>query len=276
VIAATAREPVGEPPARPPDLRLLPAAGALWFVVLVGLQVGPAAGPAVGSVAAGGAGVVLVVAMLRGGRAAAALVAAAGCAMAGGLLIAAHTAAMREHPLRAAAERGAAATLQVVVRDDPRLLRATGPTARPGAAQVVVPATVEGAALAGQRWAGGGRILLIAPQPGWSALLPGQRATAEGLLAPATRRDLTVAVLRVRGAPHEVGLPVRAENPDKATDQRDPSTDRPRLHRRRPRSMISRRGFPTRLLDARPCTELADAACPLRGSQGRRDLAGAS
>ena len=40
---------------------------------------------------------------------------------------------------------------------------------------------------------------------GWSALLPGQEVRADGLLAPATRADLTVAVLRVRGAPHEVG-----------------------------------------------------------------------
>ena len=50
-------------------------------------------------------------------------------------------------------------------------------------------------------------MLLIAPAEGWSTLLPGQRATAEGLLAPATRVDLTVAVLRVRGGPHEVGPP---------------------------------------------------------------------
>src|SRR5919112_2008992 len=40
--------------------------------------------------------------------------------------------------------------------------------------------------------------------------------------------------------------------------------------------MISRRGLPTRLPDARPRAELADAARPLRGSQGRRDLGASS
>jgi competence protein ComEC len=50
-------------------------------------------------------------------------------------------------------------------------------------------------------------VLLIAPAYEWAALLPGQAATAEGLLAPAGRRDLTVAVLRVRGPPREVSAP---------------------------------------------------------------------
>ena len=128
-----------------------------------------------------------------------------GAALAAGLVVTAHTLALHEHPLRAAAERGAAATLTVVVRDDPHALRSGDAVGRPGAAQVLVPATLRAAETGGRRWTGGGRVLLIAPAAGWSALLPGQEVGADGLLAPATRADLTVAVLRVRGAPHEVG-----------------------------------------------------------------------
>jgi len=70
---------------------------------------------------------------------------------------------------------------------------------------VVVPATLAAAEAGGMRWRGGGRVLLIAPAGGWSTLLPGQRVTADGLLAPSAGADLTVAVLRVRGAPAQIG-----------------------------------------------------------------------
>jgi competence protein ComEC len=50
-------------------------------------------------------------------------------------------------------------------------------------------------------------VLLLAPAEGWSGLLPGQEATADGLLAPPDRADLTTAVLRVRGPPRDVGAP---------------------------------------------------------------------
>ena len=189
-------------PLRPLDLRLVPAAAGVWAVVLLGLSGGPRAG----IVATGAAGVVLVVALGRRGRVAPALVAAAGCAVAAGLLVTIQAVALREHPLRPAAERGAAATVHVVVRDDPRAVRSTAAGGRPGAAQVTVPASLLGAET-GRRFTGGGRVLLVAPAEGWATLLPGQRATAEGLLASATRTDLTAAVLRVRGAPTDVGQP---------------------------------------------------------------------
>jgi DNA internalization-related competence protein ComEC/Rec2 len=196
-------EPPADLPARPPDLRLVPAAAAVWVVVLVGLG----AGPGVAAVATAVAAIALLIAWGRRGRATAAVVAATGCAVAAGLVVTAHTLAAHEHPLRAAAERGAAATLWVVVRDDPRALRSTTAAGRPGATQVVVPATLLAAETGGGRWSGSGRVLLIAPGQGWTALLPGQRLVVEGLLAPATRVDLTVAVLRVRSAPRDVGPP---------------------------------------------------------------------
>jgi competence protein ComEC len=198
-----ADRPPDELSARPLDLRLVPAAAAVWAVVLLGLGGGPASSIA----ATAAAGAVLLIALRRRHRAAAALVAAAGCAVAAGLLVTTQTMAVRENPLRSAAERGAATTLHVVVRDDPRAVRSTAVGGRPGAAQVVVPASLLSAETGGRRWTGSGRILLIAPAEGWATLLPGQRATADGLLAPATRTYLTVAVLRVRGVPRDLGRP---------------------------------------------------------------------
>ncbi len=199
-----ARDP--DEPRRPPDLRMVPAALAVWAVVLVGIGLGPVAGAVVLL------GCVLLVAATlvrhRSAARAGAVLAAAGCAAAAGIVVTAHVLLVEGHPLRAPAERGAAATLRIVVTDDPRPILAGAYGGRPGEArQVVVPARLERAEVGDGRWAVGGRVLLIAPAERWAALLPGQSARAEGLLAPAGRRDLTVAVLRVRGPPREVGPP---------------------------------------------------------------------
>jgi competence protein ComEC len=50
-------------------------------------------------------------------------------------------------------------------------------------------------------------VLVLAPAEGWSGLLPSQRVRVDGRLMPATRRDLTVAVLSVRSAPVQVDPP---------------------------------------------------------------------
>ncbi|MBL8927476.1 MAG: hypothetical protein JNM77_14730, partial [Pseudonocardia sp.] len=136
-------------PTRPPDLRLVPAAGGAWAVVLLGLHTGPVGG-VVGAALAGG----LLLTGLLGRRAV--LVATGGCALAAALVVTAHAVMLRDHPVRAAAGRGAAATLHVVVGDDPRRLRSSGADVRPGAAQVLVPAVLRAAQTAGGRWAGGG------------------------------------------------------------------------------------------------------------------------
>ncbi|HVL85105.1 MAG TPA: competence protein ComEC, partial [Pseudonocardia sp.] len=90
------------------------------------------------------------------------------------MVITAHTLLVTGHPVRVAAERGAAATLELVVRDDPRPVRGPAYGSRPGtAAQVLVPAELRGALVGADRWRGGGRVLLLAPAEGWSGLLPG-------------------------------------------------------------------------------------------------------
>jgi competence protein ComEC len=191
------------------DARLVPPALAAWAAALVPLTLGWGPGVLLAALA--------VVAAVVGGqrwrgaaqdgvaapRWAAGLVAGGVCAAAvGGLAtVAAHQVA--GHPLRAAASAGSAATLEVVLTDDPTPLRTGGL----GAPRVVVRAELVAAQAAGARWRGDGRVVLLAPAAGWSGLLPGQHATASGTLGASTRGDLTVAVLRTRGPPRDVGSP---------------------------------------------------------------------
>ena len=178
----------------------VPSAGsspppAVWAVLLLGLGAGPAARRRRSAAARS----CWSAALRRRGRAAAVLVAAAGCAVAAGA--ARHRApasrcATHPRPRGGGPRRGRHAARRrpgrpaAAARSPARARRRSSsrrrsPPPRP----------------AGARWRGGGRVLLIAPAEGWSTLLPGQRAHAPtGLLAPATRADLTVAVLRVRGA----------------------------------------------------------------------------
>ncbi len=186
----------------PPDLRLVPAALAAWAVMLLGLGLGPIAAVATGVAAAAAA----AVAWRRSWPPA--VLAVAGCAAAAGLVIGVDTLMVAGHPLRAQAQRGAAATLRLVVSDDPKPLAGSAYGSRPGGpSQVLVAGTLDEATAGPARWSGGGRVLLLAPVDGWEGLLPGQAVTATGLLAPPTRSDLVVAVLRVRGPPTEVAPP---------------------------------------------------------------------
>lgn len=186
---------------RAPDLRLVPAAAAVWVIVLLGLAGGPLVGALVVGVAGGTA-----VAVHRGRRAPW-LLAVAACAAAAGVAVTAATLLVLIHPLHGPAQRGAAARLRVELTDDPRVLRPTPGTTGGGAPQVVVPARLTEADVGSGQWRVGGAVLLLAPAAGWQGLLPGQTCVVEGLLVPPERADLTVAVLRVRGAPREVTAP---------------------------------------------------------------------
>ena len=188
------------------DLRLVPAAAAVWAAMLLGLGGDwSAAGVATAGAAAAA---VLAAFRCRGpGRSwwAAPVLAAAGCATAAGIVVGAHEVLVVHHPLRAVAERGAAASLRVELRDDPHPMRTPGYAGQAGqVTQLIVPAVVRAGQVGAAGWSAGGRVVLLAPVEGWSGLLPGQVVTAAGLLAPAAHNDLTVAVLRVRGPPRDV------------------------------------------------------------------------
>ncbi|MBB5808266.1 competence protein ComEC [Saccharothrix ecbatanensis] len=171
-----------------PRAHLVPAALAVWATALAGLLWTWWAALAVGLTAA-----VLGGLALRSWRPAAVAVAVASPVAA--LWIGAQVHGAAHHPLRAAAERGTTATVHFELDDRPRGLRTSGFGSRAsGVDLVVVRATVEG----------GGRIAVLAPAARWRDLLPGQRVTARGTLAPPQGGELTVAVLRVRGPPRDV------------------------------------------------------------------------
>jgi competence protein ComEC len=202
-------------PAAALDLRLVPAAVLSWLVAILGLTAGWESAAAVASVSALLMLSVLVARWRRRGYAARPgaliLLAAAGSVASVGLVVAAQVHQHAVHPLRAAAEHAAAVTARVVLTGDPAPVltpESVGYGGRgAGAAQFSVPAELVSARAAGASWRLGGRILLLAPAAGWSDLLPGTELTVSGLLAPATRPDLTVAVLRVRGPPAELTQP---------------------------------------------------------------------
>ncbi|OLL73183.1 ComEC/Rec2-related protein [Pseudonocardia sp. Ae168_Ps1] len=208
--SAATHDDAGECPA-PPDLRLVPAALATWGAVLAGLLGGPPGGITAALLAAAA----VLTALLRSrisARAAASgstVVAAGGCALVAAVLVTGHASALAAHPLRAHADRGAAAEVRVRLTDDPRVLRSTvgGDEAGSARATALVPAELLSATAGDDTWDTGGRILLLAPADTWSDLLPGQEASAAGLLAPAQRPDLTTAVLRARGSPGDVTAP---------------------------------------------------------------------
>ena len=140
------------------------------------------------------------------------VLAAGGVSAAAALVVGGQAWHAEEHPLRAAADRGAAATLQLRLTGDPVLLRSPGYADRAGGGErVVVRAELEGATVGGRSWRSGGRVVVLAPAKRWLDLLPGQRLRAEGLLLPPSRPDFTVAVLRVRGTPHQVSPPSRVQ-----------------------------------------------------------------
>ncbi|HKR49741.1 MAG TPA: ComEC/Rec2 family competence protein [Pseudonocardiaceae bacterium] len=194
------------PDVAPLDLRLVPAALAGWAVVLAGLYLGSVAAAALGAgglLAAGAAA-------LR--RRSAAVLAVGGVTAALALVVGVQTWQVEHHPVRAAAERGSAATVLVRVRDDPQAIASSGYGGRrPQPQQVVVRAELEAAEVAGHRWRTGGRVVLLAPAQGWTGLLPGQRVRAAGLLAAPDRSDLTVAVLRVHGPPEVLAAPTAVQ-----------------------------------------------------------------
>ena len=111
-----------------------------------------------------------------------------GVAAAAGLVIGAHTLLVSTHPLHALAERGAAATLRVVLRDDPRAVATASPAGGPAAARVVVAAELVEATAGAGRLDGGGRVLLLAPAEGWRRAVPRPGGHGRGSARPAGAR----------------------------------------------------------------------------------------
>jgi competence protein ComEC len=201
-------EPARQAP--PPDLRLAGVAVATWLSALAGLYLSARGGVLIAVLA--GVGAVAGVGYLsssrrhrptsdRYGWVAVAVLLGVVC---GSAATAARLAVRDAAPLAELVRAGAPVTAEVVVRDDPRAV--AGAAGRP--AMVLLAAELS--------WLHGpdqrrietpARILVLASDPGWRHLLPGQRLTATGRLATPNGGDLTAAVLSANGAPVRRGEP---------------------------------------------------------------------
>ncbi|MEV4657986.1 ComEC/Rec2 family competence protein [Micromonospora sp. NPDC049301] len=193
----------------PPDLRLAGLAVAAWLTALAGLHLGARATVLLAGTAALLAAIGALHLLGRLGRPRAGLrrygwiaVAVGLGVVCGGAATAARLAVRDAPSIRALAEQRAPVTAELIVRDDPRpirsagrpgmllvsteLVRLTGPDDRPVRASV--------------------RLLILATDPAWRGLLPGQRLTAEGRLGVPRGGDLTAAVLSTNGPPVRHGV----------------------------------------------------------------------
>ena len=184
------------------DFRLVPAALSLWLGALLGLLWGPWFALGIGGAAALTAAILL----WRWRSSRPRWFAGAVALLLAGLLLAVPLTARLFHaqhdPLGALAARSAGTTLRVTLAERPKPVRSAGyADQQAGTRTVVVTADVVSAVVNGHAVGTTGRVVLLAPFQEWSRLLPGQDVTATGRLAPPRDRDLTVAVVFVRGPP---------------------------------------------------------------------------
>ncbi|WP_233488918.1 ComEC/Rec2 family competence protein [Blastococcus sp. TF02-09] len=179
------------------DLRLVPAAAAVWAVSLAAPFLAPWPLLA-GTVAALGAAVCVrrwsapgVTTLLA---ALAALALTCGTAAVRG-------AAREASPLREWADAHRAVTVDLRLEGDPHLLTGSG---RP---RIVADATVTALHEEHQVQHLEAPVLLFAPAEGWRELPPGQPVRARVVAAPPRAGDDVVAVLSARGPPDRVGEP---------------------------------------------------------------------
>ncbi|GIJ35486.1 competence protein ComEC [Micromonospora sediminimaris] len=195
-----------------PDLRLAGLAVAAWLTALAGLHLDARRTLLLAAGAAGVAGVAALhlfgfvgrpgPTVRRHGWVAVAILIGVVC---GGAATSARLTVRDAGPLRVLVDERARVTAELVVRDDPRPVRG-GIVGRPPT--LLVPArlvTLTGPQ--GQRISLPARVLVLADDPAWRGLLPGQRLTADGRLAEPRGGDLTGAVLMAVGAPIRLGSP---------------------------------------------------------------------
>ncbi|MFY1617202.1 ComEC/Rec2 family competence protein [Micromonospora sp. WMMD736] len=203
---------VGDPP--PPDLRLAGLAVAAWLTALAGLHLGPRPLLLVAGAAAVSTALSTLHLLGRLGRPGTLarrfgwIVVAVGLGVLCGAAATSARLVVRDAPpVRTLAEERAPVTADLVVRDDPRPIRSAG---RPGMLLVSGQLTrLTGPD--GQPLRVSVRVLVLATDPGWRGLLPGQRLTAEGRLGVPRGGDLTAAVLAATGPPERRGTPSWAQ-----------------------------------------------------------------
>ena len=179
----------------PLDLRLVPAALAVWLVAWQGRLVPPRLLLLAGVLAAL-TSAVLLLGRVRGRLLV--LAAAAGCAAASALVTGVHTSSRTTGPLALAASAEAAVTVDAVLTDDPRRV-AHG--ARPGPDLVVARLRVVELRAAGRVHRLRAPVVLLSSEQAWLSLLPSVRVRVQGRLRPPEPGDDVAAVLSGRGPP---------------------------------------------------------------------------
>ncbi|SDF49538.1 competence protein ComEC [Blastococcus aurantiacus] len=179
------------------DLRLVPAAGAVWAVSLTAPFLAP------WLLAAGAVAALCAAACLRRRRTVAATVLLAVLAA---VAVTCGTSAVRgaareASPLRGPADAHRAVEVDLRLDGDPHLLTGSG---RP---RIVADATVTALHEEEHVRRLDAAVLLFAPEEGWRRLLPGQPVRARVVAAPPRSGDDVVAVLSARGPPSVVGRP---------------------------------------------------------------------
>jgi competence protein ComEC len=212
----TAPAPV-RPPRRPVDLRLFAVAGGVWLASVGSLLVTPVSA---WCLAGGGALVAIVVGLVAGrtdtradggapdrpGRQARhriSWIVVAGLIglVCGAAATAARTTVRDGQPLAGLARAHAAVQAELTLTDDPRPIRSAGP----GPPKYAVAADLTRLEAQHRSIQLDVRVLLIASGTGWPVLLPGQRVSIDGVLAPPDPGGLVAAVVRATTKPDVLG-----------------------------------------------------------------------
>ncbi|MGN9910937.1 ComEC/Rec2 family competence protein [Phytohabitans sp. LJ34] len=196
-----------------PDLRLAGLAMATWLSALAALYI-PVRGAVAAAAAAALAAVAVAVVMRRRalphGWIVASVLLGVVC---GSAATAARVATRDAEPVAALVREHTRVDAELVVRDDPRPVRSLA--GRPQT--YLVAAHLRGLRLSGEARSADRaiavrtRVIVLASDPQWRDLLPGQRLSATGRLLPAGRGDLSAAMLSATGPPVRDGQPSWAQ-----------------------------------------------------------------
>ncbi|MGZ8176376.1 ComEC/Rec2 family competence protein [Williamsia sp. SKLECPSW1] len=180
------------------DLRLVGPAAGCWVVTVVGIVGGWGAALATALTVA--LVVVVVLALAVRGLMTRAVVwtvlAGSGVTVGFAVAVAVRAHAVQTAPM-ATVFMGHKTTVDLVITDDPRMVRGPGPQR----------VRVSGRAVPVGEHGGRVPVTVTAPASGWEALLPGQHVLAVVTVTPPQRRDLTAAVLRASGPPRAARPP---------------------------------------------------------------------
>ncbi|GAA4221697.1 competence protein ComEC [Streptosporangium album] len=191
---------------RPHALHLVLPALASWATALILLGLPSPVGATVAAIAAVGALSAMAVVPsdgIAGWRNA--VIGMLGCVAAVAGTVALQVHAISTGPVAEMAARGASATAEVVVTDDPRELPQHGGPYRQES--FVVPARIEAIGAGSGRTTTRVPVVMLTSGDEWRSLLPSQRIAVQGRFGPADAGELVAAVMLVRGPPRVLGEP---------------------------------------------------------------------